>query len=104
MTDPTLQPEETGALQFKPLPGGTYTVEKPGIHHLGCTPGAGMHHEDDCPRGLRTEIGAALEDGPVPIEFISGREAGAVVYGGGIKAIDGDPPMQIATVFWTEGL
>lgn len=95
--------DETSPLEFEPLPGGTYVVEKAGLHHFGCG-GAGMHHEDGCPRGNRTELGAALENGPIPIEFITGPASGAVVHGGDVKMVDGDPPTTIATVFWTERL
>lgn len=98
------QLEEPGVLQFKPLPGGTYVVEKAGFHHFGCAPGVGMHHEDDCPRGFRTELGAALKNGPVPIEFIAGPASGAVAHGGDVKTVDGDPPTTVASVFWTERL
>lgn len=95
--------EADDALRFKPLPGGSYIVEKSGIHHFGCTPDSGMHHEDDCPRGLKAGFSVADGGTPVPISFDAGPESGIVVHSGDMKTIYGDPPTHVAGVFFTEG-
>jgi len=82
----------------EPAAVSSFTVTKSGIHHFGCVPG-GMHHEDDCLRGMKMDFSQA-----VPITFDAVPDSGLSVYGLDIADVDGDPPQRFATVFWTEGL
>ncbi len=81
----------------------TYTADRSGIHHFGCLPGIGMHHEDDCPRGLRVGLATDVNGAPVPISFVAGLESGLVVRSGVAKTTDTDAPTYITGLMWAEG-